>query len=256
MPRLVSFVIPTLMEDEIGRSLARLGEHLARVRGYDFELLLADDSPDSYKGLLDEAVAELTSRFARDRGSGPELTARRVDGPRRGKGAALKAGILASRGDFVFTMDADLPIPLENIDRFLRILDDEGADLVVAERPFNRNLSEPARFVASRVLYALVRLVVFQSATFDDTQCGFKAFRGSLLRGLAREQIVDGGMVDIEYLYAALRAGARARCVGVQPDPETRASKIDVRRAMMRDPIDLVRIKVRGFRGGYDAKPR
>jgi dolichyl-phosphate beta-glucosyltransferase len=244
-PRLVSLVVPTLREDEIGVALTRLGEHLEALEGYAFEVLLVDDSAEKYKQLMDEATAAFNAAF------GPTLVAKRVDGPRKGKGAALRVGALASRGEIVFWMDADLPVPLENVERFLRLFDEEGADLVVAERPFDRNLSHPVRFVASRVLFAFQRALVFQSREFDDTQCGFKAFRGDLLRRIAEKQIVDGGMADIEYLYVAVRSGARPARVAVVPNAETRESKINVKKAILQDPIDLVRIKVRGLTGGY-----
>src|ERR1700733_8309054 len=147
--RLVSLVIPTLREDEIGVALTQIGEHLAALAGYDFELLLVDDSSEAYKTLMDEANAAFNARF------GPKLTSSRIDGPHKGKGAALRAGVLASKGELIFWMDADLPVPLENIDGFLRVFDDEGADFVVAERPFDRNLTQPVRFFASRALFAL-----------------------------------------------------------------------------------------------------
>lgn len=250
-PRLVSLVVPTLREDEIGAALTRLGEHLADLDRYAFEILLVDDSAEPYKRLMDEATAAFNARF------GPGLRAQRVDGRRKGKGAALREGALASRGEVVFWMDADLPVPLQNVDRFLRLFDEDGADLVVAERPFDRNLSHPVRFVASRVLFALQRALVFQSRAFDDTQCGFKAFRGDLLRRIAGQQIVDGGMADIEYLYVAIRSGARSARVAVIPNPETRESKINVKKAILQDPIDLVRIKVRALTGGYgDARTK
>jgi dolichyl-phosphate beta-glucosyltransferase len=247
-PRLVSVIVPTLREDEIGVALGRIGEHVATLADYAFEILLVDDSGELHKRLMDEATAAFNARF------GPRLRAQRVDGPRRGKGAALRAGALASRGEIVFWMDADLPVPLENVERFLRVFEDEGADLVVAERPFDRNLRQPVRFVASRVLFALQRALVFQSSAFDDTQCGFKAFRGGLLRRIAGRQIVDGGMADIEYLYVAVRSGARAARVAVVPNAETRASKINVRKAIAQDPLDLVRIKLRDLTGGYRQK--
>ncbi len=243
---LVSFIVPTLREDEIAATLVTIGEALADLPGWGFEVLLVDDSPEPYKRRLDEAIGAFDARF------GPRLAARRVDGSQRGKGAALRTGVFASRGEVLFWMDADLPVPLNNVGRFLRVFeDDPGADFIVAERPFERGLSEPVRFVASRVLFALQRALVFQSRAFDDTQCGFKAFRRALARQIAERQIVDGGMADIEYLYAALRMGARPVRIAVTPNPEMRASKIDVRRAVADGPIDLVRIKLRGLGGGY-----
>jgi glycosyltransferase involved in cell wall biosynthesis len=241
--RLVSIVLPTLKEDGIAASLDALAAHVAEL-GDAFELLVVDDSPDDYKRRIEDYIAAHQARLA------PRVTVRLVAGPRRGKGAAVREGVLASRGDVVFTMDADLPVPLENIARFLALIDD-GADVIVGERPVDRNISQPLRFIASRALFALQRVLVFQSRAFDDTQCGFKAFRGDLARRLASRQVVEGGMVDIEYLYAAGHARARFARAAVTSVPETRATKINVKRAIVRDPIDLIRIKWAGIRGRY-----
>jgi glycosyltransferase involved in cell wall biosynthesis len=247
--RLASFVIPTLREDQIEATLSTLCVALSAIEGYRFELLLADDSPEPYKRKLDDALVALEQRFA------PQVTGRRVDGPRRGKGAAVRAGVASSRGETVFLMDADLPVPLKYVAIFLRRRD-EGFEAVVAERPFRRNYAQPVRFAASLVLFALQRVFVFHSAAFSDTQCGFKAFGGDFARGVARDQIVDGGMVDIEYLYAAFLAKARISRVSVPEKSETRASKINVGKAMRGDPLDLLRIKWNGMRGGYAAGVR
>lgn len=242
---LISVVIPTLREEEIALTLTALGAHLSRLGRYDFEVVLVDDSAEPYKRLLVEAAAGFNARF------GPKLTARHEDGPRRGKGAALRAGVLASRGGIVFWMDADLPVPLANVDRFLETFEESDSDFIVAERPFDRTLRQPVRFVASRVLFVLQRAFVFQSGAFLDTQCGFKAFRGGLARHIASRQVAEGGMADIEYLYAALHLGARPMRIPVIPTPEIRASKINVACALVQDPIDLVRIKLQKLRGGY-----
>jgi dolichyl-phosphate beta-glucosyltransferase len=247
--RLVSLVIPTLREDEIAATLTTLAERMVELRGYDFEILLVDDSAEPYKRLMDEATLAFNARF------GPRLGARRVDGPRNGKGAAMRVGSLASKGDIVFWMDADLPVPLENLARFLRLFEGEeaAADIVIAERPMTRNLAQPVRLLASRALFAM-QVLVFSSWVFDDTQCGFKAFRGPLIRRISGRQIVNGGMADIECLYAARRLGARVERVPVIPNPETRESRINVKRALVQDPVDLVRIKLRGVSGGYGEK--
>jgi len=245
--RLVSFVVPTLREDEIGATLRRLSTHLVGIDGYEFEILLVDDSSEPYKRAMDEATRANDKTFA------PRVVAKRVDGPRRGKGAAIRVGVSASGGDIVFTMDADLPVPLDNVEKFLRLLE-EGSDAVIGERSFDRNFGHPIRFAVSLVLFGFQRLVVFQSRAFNDTQCGFKAFKGDLARRLAREQIVDGGMVDIEYLYAATLTKARVARVPVIRNPETRQSKINVKRAVRQDPVDLLRIKWNGIRGRYGGR--
>jgi dolichyl-phosphate beta-glucosyltransferase len=235
----VSIVIPTFREEEISRTLDRLAGHLQSVQSARFEIVVVDDTSE-------DARAVIRSTFRHD-----DVTLVVISGPKRGKGAAVRDGLLASTGEIVFTMDADLPVPLEQIDAFIARIQ-AGADVVVGERPMTRNLENPLRFVLSRGLYAFQRYVVFGSHVFDDTQCGFKAFRGELARTLAHKQAIDGGMYDIEYLYLAHRAGARIERVEVVPNPEWRSSKIDAWKALRRDPKDLLMVKWRAMRGDYD----
>jgi glycosyltransferase involved in cell wall biosynthesis len=243
---LVSIVIPTFKERAIGDSVDTLAAALAKLDGYTFEILIVDDSPDDIKDEIRQALAERNGRY------GDRVRAELIDGVHKGKGNAVKVGLLASRGDFVFTMDADLPVPLAHVGEFLRILSAGGVDAVIAERPLARNLSSPARFVLSRGLFVLNLAFVFQSREFLDTQCGFKAFRGDGIRELAAKQIVDGGMYDVEYLYAAKKNRWNVAKVRVVPNPETRASTINVLKCLVTDPVDLVRVKLRGTTGGYN----
>jgi dolichyl-phosphate beta-glucosyltransferase len=95
------------------------------------------------------------------------------------------------------------------------------------------------------------RYFVFQEDAFLDTQCGFKAFRGDVIRSLARRQIIDGGMYDIEYLYVVTRERLKVARVPVDQRPEIRPSKINAWRCLWTDPRDLARVKLRGVTGGY-----
>ncbi len=241
---LVSFVIPTLNEQHIGESLARLSAHLLGIEGKRFEVVLVDDSAQPERERLTQSIAR-----------GPRqahLDVRIVEGARRGKGHAVKLGARQAKGEFVFVVDADLPVPLRHIDEFLAALESEDCDVVMGERAMDRDISRPGRVVLSRVLFLLQYAIVFQRKAFVDTQCGFKAFRGETLRSLAERQIVDGGMYDIEYLYMTLLDRGKIRRVPVEREPETRPSKIDVWRCVYTDPIDLLRIKAHGLAGGYD----
>jgi dolichyl-phosphate beta-glucosyltransferase len=240
--RLVSFVIPTLREDALDETLDRLTDHLTTIAGYRFEVLLVDDSPEPYRDAIRRYVARHTLSNS---------TVRLLEGSGNGKGAANKLGVLASSGDVVFTIDADLPVPLTHVEEFLRVLEAPSVDVCIAERPLARNLNDPVRFVLSRGLFVLARVFVFQSTEFLDTQCGFKAYRGDLIRSIVRRQVVDGGMCDIEYLYAAVARGASIAKQPVTPNPEARPSKINVWKCLVTDPVALARVKVRGLRGQY-----
>lgn len=244
--RLVSFVIPTFEEDALSSSLDVLAAHLLRSPANRFEILVVDDSSARYKAALRDYID------GRGSAQGERLRVRAMDGRKRGKGDAIRIGAAASEGAVVFTMDADLPVPLTSIETFLSLIDIEGFDVVIGERPLMRNWREPIRYALSRILFVTQRVFVFERTRFHDTQCGFKAFRGPLLRDLARLQIVCGGMYDVEYLYAASRRGAAIARVPVVPNAEWRPSKIRVLQASLTDPIDLVRVKLSGLAGRYD----
>jgi glycosyltransferase involved in cell wall biosynthesis len=239
---LVSIVVPALDED-LTEPLAALCEYLRGVPPWIVEIIVVDDSRDEVRTRGQDAlrVARLPAN----------VRARLVEGPRSGKGAAVRTGIRASEGDFVFVIDVDLPAPLDCIERFLRVLEN-GADVVIAERVIDRKFSSTMRWALSKGLRLIQRTLVFQSFRFSDTQCGFKAFRGALIRELASEQILDGGMYDLEYLYMALRRKQRIETIAIAAAPERRHSRINVWKCLRQDPVDVIRVKVHGMLGRYD----
>jgi glycosyltransferase involved in cell wall biosynthesis len=237
-------VLPTFREDDLPSAIERLGAAVAKLPGWETEIVVVDDSsPD-----LRAKITAWAGQWCHTEGR-PEVKV--LEGPHAGKGAAVRVGALASRGDIVFVMDADLPVPLEQISAFMARLEKGGAHVVIGERPMGRNAADPVRFVLSRGLFAFQKFLIFPGASFTDTQCGFKAFRGDIIRQMAAQQVVDGGMYDIEYLFMGYQAGLRIDRVPVTPNPETRPSKINVKRAMLHDPQDLFRVKWRGVTGAY-----
>ena len=237
-----SLILPTL-NGSITEPISRLTTSLTFIAEGKFEILVVDDSPDEMRAAL-RHVVEGGSTNSR-------VHVRFIDGPRTGKGAAVRRGIESATGSVIFIIDCDLPVPLEHVAGFLKLVED-GADAVVAERPADRNAGRPLRHALSVGLQAVQRALVFHSSRFGDTQCGFKAFRADLLRQIATKQIVEGGMFDLEYLYVAARWGATIITVSVVTNEEVRESRINVLRRLRRDPLDVLRIKVRGLTRGYD----
>jgi dolichyl-phosphate beta-glucosyltransferase len=241
--RLVSLVVPTLNED-LAEALALFGDYLGAVPGRKFEIVFVDDSNDDVRAGLRDVL--------RDASVPENVRVRFIDGTRSGKGAAVRKGIGITCGEVVFEIDADIPAPLDCIEEFLRLFDEDASvDAVIAERRLDRDFSSPVRKVVSRALLVLQRALLFHSREFSDTQCGFKAFRGDVIRDIARAQVVDGGMYDLEYLYAALRMGLRVAKITVVPTPGRRQSRINVWKCLRQDPIDLLRIKAHGVLGRY-----
>lgn len=231
---LISVVIPVLNEDRLDGFVS--GARAAiEAHGHFTEIIVVHDGGN--------ALPELTGKDVR-----------LMPGPQRGKGAAVREGLLAARGDVTFVVDADLEALFPRFGPFVDLVLREGCDVVIAERTPDWHARGLLRFVLSYGLYAAQRLFVFGSRRFADTQCGFKAFTTAVGADLARRQRVNGGMYDIEYLYMAVKTGLRVGQVPVGVLAESRLSKVRIWRSLRRDPLDLLLIKWRGLTGVYSRR--
>ncbi|MDE3112440.1 MAG: glycosyltransferase [Chloroflexota bacterium] len=220
---------------------------LARCAGFlraldlEGEIVVADDgSTDDTVAAVSRAAAELASE---------RLAVRHLRSDHRGKGAAVAAGVLASRGDPVAFLDADLTIPVETIGDLLAALR-AGADVAVASRyvPGSTVRRPRVRLVMSHVFRALVRALV--PTGISDTQCGGKAYTAAAARTLFSRVTIDGFAFDAEVLFLARRLGYRVREVPlriVQPDE----TSIHLLRDAPRMVRDLVLIRWRALTGRY-----
>jgi dolichyl-phosphate beta-glucosyltransferase len=129
----------------------------------------------------------------------------------RGKGFAVKTGMLAATGDIVFFMDADLSVPLRFIDAFLPYFDE--ADVVFGSRQHPETvipISQPFfRVFYGRVFNLALRLC--GATSFKDTQCGFKAFRREAAQAIFSQLTLDGFGFDVEAM--ALAEALRLRII-------------------------------------------
>lgn len=180
----------------------------------------------------------------------PELLVLHSDG--RGKGLAVRLGMLAASGEYRFMCDADLSMPIEEVTRFLP---PALADLDVAigsrEVQGARRYDEPIhRHLGGRFINLLIRILILPG--LQDTQCGFKCFRAAVAQDLFKHQTLNGWSFDIELLYIAYRRGYRV--VEVPVDwyyrPE---SKVSALRDAVRMIGDIFRIHSNGRRGLYNA---
>jgi len=191
----LSVVVPAL--DEEKTLPAVIDELVARLRPlFELEILVVDDgSRDSTPGVL-EALCERV----------PELRAFRHPAP-RGKGAALRTGFAASRGEVVLVQDADLEYQPRDIPALVRPILDGRADAVYGSR-----FASPERAInffwhtqANSLITGLTNL--FYNANFTDVYTGYKAMRGSLVRSL---HLVESSFtIEVELTAKLRRAGAR-----------------------------------------------
>jgi glycosyltransferase involved in cell wall biosynthesis len=193
----VSFVVPAYNEaHRIEDSLEKVRAYFA-AQSYDWEVVVADDGST-------DGTAERVARFAQ---SEPRVRVERL--PHRGKGGAVREGMLRARGRYRVLSDADLAVSPEQVAGFLPPAV-EGADLVIASRegPDARRIGEPwSRHVMGRVFNLWVRIVAVSG--ISDTQCGFKCFTDSAAERLFRRDSLDGWAFDVETLFLARRLGLR-----------------------------------------------
>jgi glycosyltransferase involved in cell wall biosynthesis len=169
----------------------------------------------------------------------------------RGKGLAVKQGMLAARGEFRFFADADFSMPVSEINRFLPPAMPD-CDIVIASRetPGAVRYNEPfRRHLSGRIFNALIRLIVLPG--LDDTQCGFKCFRARVAEEIFPRQTMPGWSFDVELLYIARRKGYRIKEIGIPWyfNPETKVSLV---RDSVRMASDLFAIRRNARRGVYD----
>lgn len=193
----LSLVIPAFNEAaRLPLTLTKINAYLAR-QPYAAEVLVVDDgSTDKTAGLARTWMREWPAM-------------RLIATPHGGKGHAVRAGLLAARGTYTLVCDADLSMPISEVDRLTRVAC-QGAEIVIASREGAgaRRYGEPLyRHLMGRSFNAFVRWAVLPG--IQDSQCGFKLFRGELARTLASIQTIDGWGFDVELLGIARRWGAQ-----------------------------------------------
>jgi dolichyl-phosphate beta-glucosyltransferase len=175
--------------------------------------------------------------------------------PHRGKGAAVRVGMLAAKGRLRFLCDADLSMPIEEIAKFTARVP-VHADLAIGCREGlgARRIDEPQRrHSMGRVFNWLVRRLLLPR--IQDTQCGFKLFTADAATAVFQHVTVDGWAFDVEALVVADRLGYRIEAVPItwQYASDSRVSPLCDAVRMTRD---VLRIRVRAWRGTYRLSSR
>lgn len=172
-----------------------------------------------------------------------------------GKGLAVRAGMLAASGDYRFICDADLSMPIEQINRFLPP-QLEGVDIAIGSReaPGAVRYDEPPhRHFVGRVFNTIVRVIALPD--LQDTQAGFKCFRGEVAEVLFPLQTMFGWAFDVEILFIARRRGYQIMEIPIDWYFDSN-SKVKVLRDSYRMFTDLIRIRLNAHKGMYDASAR
>ena len=237
----LSIVVPAFNEEaRLGATLIDLQAFL-RLQPWDWEVRVVDDgSADGTCAVAERAAAEE-----------PRIVLQRE--PHRGKGGAVKAGLLAARAEYRFICDADLSMPVRELPRFMPPVRTDF-DIAIGSREGHeaRRIGEPViRHLAGRVFNLSVQRLMVPG--INDTQCGFKMFTAQAVEAIFPFVRVDGWAFDIEVLYLARVKGLRVVEVPIEWHyrRESRLSLLRDGAGMLRE---LLAIRARAGRGAYDTR--
>lgn len=233
-----SIVIPAFNEaGRISGSLHATLEYLRRA------------SPESELIVVNDGSTDATSEIVRDAFSaaGPIKTRLIEHYPNRGKGAAVRAGLLAATTPVGLFSDADLSTPIDDAPRLVEPIAAGEVDVAFGSRALDRRLigqHQPwRREQGGRVFNLVVRVAT--GLPFWDTQCGFKAFRLDVCRPILEKAQTAGFGFDVELLFLAWRAKLRMREVPVHWN-HNEGSKVSFFRDSLRMLGEVVALRSRG----------
>ena len=211
----LSVVIPAYNEEErLKRFIPRIVQFL-QSKSRPFEIVVVNDGSG-------DDTAKVTQEFAK---TYPMLRLIELN-PNRGKGGAVKAGMLDARGQYVLFTDADQSTPITEVDKLLVKLERDGYDMAIGSRTVpGAEVEQPQvwyRAVAGKLFGVGTKLLCIRG--IYDTQCGFKCLTRELTQKVFPQVTSNTAIFDIEMLVVAAREGCRIAEVPVKwvHDPDTR----------------------------------
>jgi dolichyl-phosphate beta-glucosyltransferase len=239
----VSIVVPAYEEE------ARLGDSIRRIltyvreNGVDAELIVVDDGSR-------DRTADIARKVC---GEFPDSATQVIRyETNRGKGFAVRTGLLAASADIALFSDADLSTPIEEMHKLIDPIAAGEYDVTFGSRALDRSLigtHQPwRREQGGKVFNLIVRLTT--GMPFWDTQCGFKAFDLPRFRPLLDMMKIDRFGFDVEFLYVAKLHGLRLQEIPVTWNNDER-SKVNVVRDSIRMYDEVRQIRRNARKGIY-----
>lgn len=237
----LSVIIPAYNEStRITAALESTSAYLSQ-QSYAWEVVVVDDGS-----------ADGTANIAADWMAGREgFRVERI--AHGGKGAAVRHGMLAAKGELRFMCDADLAMPIEGLADFLERMR-QGYDVAIGSRQVagaNYCGESRLRRFLGRMFNTAIQLIVVGG--FQDTQCGFKCFTAASADELFALQRTNGWGFDAELLYIARKRGMKVIEMPIDWQHDE-ASKLSPTKAAVTMLMDALAIRWRAMRGMYAAR--
>jgi len=239
----LSIIVPVFNEEvRLPGALEKLRAYLAEAP-YRAEVIVVENGSS-------DRTLEIAHAYQQEM---PNL--RVIQELRRGKGLAVRSGMLAAQGSFRLFCDVDFSMPVEQITRFLPP-NTNPRDVVIGSReaPGAVRYNEPAyRHLTGRVFNTIVRWLALPG--LQDTQCGFKCFPEEVAERVFPLQTMTGWAFDVEVLFVARRMGYHI--VEIPIDWYFNAdSRVSVLRDSLRMASDLIAIRRNAWQGRYNEPVR
>lgn len=226
----LSVIIPCFNEGlRLGPSLEKI-THFLRNRNYESEIIVVDDG--SSDQTVDVARAKL-------QGFQHEIIEESVN---RGKGNAVRKGMLVANGDFLMFTDADLSTPIDEVEKLIKALQD-GFQVAIGSRALPGSQVEIhqniIRELMGKAFNKIARFASFKG--IKDSQCGFKCFRREAAQELFGQQKINGFSFDAEILFLAQKRNYKIAEVPVvwRNSPN---SRVHILKDSLRMLLDVFRI--------------
>lgn len=243
---MISIVIPAFNESE------RLGASVQKILTY-----LGKDLPTAELIVVDDGSSDDTAQVAETAAAKfPDLKTKVIRYEKnRGKGYAVKTGLLAAAGNVALFSDADLSTPIEELPKLTEPIIQDKFDVAFGSRALDRSLigthQSWRREQGGKVFNTVVR--TFTGLPFWDTQCGFKAFNMMKFRPLLDLMKIDRFGFDVEFLYVAYYNKLRLAEIPVRWD-HCEGTKVSVLRDSLRMVNEVRQIRQNVKKGLYDTK--
>lgn len=244
MPHSISIIIPCYKERGVIAANILAVHEFVRTRFAEYEIIVITD------GSLDGTSEEI-ERFRSERLDIPIIHI--VFAENRGKGAAVRAGMLAARYELALMIDADLTISISELDGFMKTID--GSDMVVASRlAAGTVFEEPSPFhrILTARAFHLLQILILSNFDFSDTQCGFKLFHREKILPLFRSLTIDRFAFDAELLFLVRKMNLRVAILPVRIRKDVRNTNVRIVRDSANMLVSLLKIRWNDLMNRYD----
>jgi len=238
MAQKISLIIPAYNEEKlITSSIKTILTYMLKNK-YNFEIIIVDDGS---KDTTTKKVRSIKDKHVK-------LILYK---PNKGKGNAVKTGMLAAKGDLLLFLDADLSTPIEEIEKF--IPQTKKYDVVIASRALKESkikVHQPFyREFIGKVFNKMVQLLAVGG--IKDTQCGFKMFTRKAANIIFKRQRIHGWAFDVELLFIAKKYRLKIKEMPVTwiNEGDSRVSPIKSSIQMF---LQILKINLNNIRGYYN----